>query len=162
MCVPCHRHVFLCSSRQWHLYFLCKLDPMQSNAAYIETCWLNCSHVEYGRGFKSVARRDVGPDHMGGMWLDRRQYSLHMVEMWLHALRRHAGKLGVSAYKCFIHQMSCSEYPVSSFMYPSSLCSVEHFPHESDLGLKTSTVCSYKVSKYHSKIKTSNDPLRSC
>ena len=71
---------------------------MQSNAAYyIEICWLNCSHVEYGRGFKSVARRDVGPDHMGGMWLDRRQYLLHMVEMWLHALRRHAGKLGVSA-----------------------------------------------------------------
>ena len=157
----------MCVSRvivmySWYLYFLCMHDPMQSNAAYIETCWLNCSHVEYGRGFKSVARRDVAPDHMGGMWLDRRQYSLHMVEMWLLALRRHAGKLGVSAYKCFIHQMSCSEYPVSSFMYPSSLCSAEHFPHESDLGLKTSTVCSYKVSKYHSKIKTSNDPLRSC
>ena len=87
----------MCSSRQWYLYFLCMHDPMQSNVAYIEICWLNCSHVEYGRGFKSVARRDVGPDHMGGMWLDRRQYLLHMVEMWLHALRRHAGKLGVSA-----------------------------------------------------------------
>ena len=62
-------------------------------------------------------------------------------------------KTDVSAYKCFIHQMSCSEYPVSSFMYPSSLCSAEHFPHESDLGLKTSTVCSYKVSKYHSEDK---------